>query len=177
MMRPARYATIWRSAVTAVALTLGGCASASVSSYVARGVDLHQPHTYNWAPADEQSTGDPRLDNNRFFQERVETAIERHLAQKGFRKSSSPDLLVRYRASVAQETYFRGSARPDGSCDDCGPELYDAGTLLIDLVDARTDGLVWRGWAKGSIDGVIDDQSWMEQRVDEAVARIMRRLP
>ena len=51
------------------------------------------------------------------------------------------------------------------------------GTWLIDLVDARTDQPVWRGWAKGAIDGVIDDQKWMEQRIDEAVALIMRKLP
>jgi Domain of unknown function (DUF4136) len=49
--------------------------------------------------------------------------------------------------------------------------------LFIDLVDARTDRLVWRGWARGNIDGVIDDQDWMEQSIDEAVARIMRELP
>ena len=56
-------------------------------------------------------------------------------------------------------------------------EVYDQGTLVIDLVDAHTDTLLWRGWAKGSIDGVIDNQQWMEQRIDEAVARIMRALP
>ena len=55
--------------------------------------------------------------------------------------------------------------------------VYDAGTIVVDLVDARTHRLVWRGWAEGSIDGVVDDQAWMEKRVDEAVARIMARLP
>jgi hypothetical protein len=55
--------------------------------------------------------------------------------------------------------------------------VYDAGTLLIDLVDARTNRLVWRGWAEGSVDGVIDNQEWMEARIDEAVTRILERLP
>jgi hypothetical protein len=36
---------------------------------------------------------------------------------------------------------------------------------------------VWRGWARGSLDGAINDQAWLEERVDEAVARIMERLP
>lgn len=69
------------------------------------------------------------------------------------------------------------TGRIDGSCEDCHAEVYDAGTLLIDLVDAQTERLVWRGWAKGSLDGVIDNQAWMEERIDETVARILGKLP
>jgi hypothetical protein len=156
-------------------IVITGCAATNVNSYVARGVDLRGHRTYNWAPAVARSTGDPRLDNNRFFQERVQAAIEKQLANRGFQKTASPELLVRYHTRVAQEVDVNGPA--DGTCEDCGPEVYDEGTLLIDLVDTQTDRLVWRGWAKGSIDGVIDDQRWMEQRIDEAVARIMRELP
>ena len=57
------------------------------------------------------------------------------------------------------------------------PGWYDAGTLMIDLVDTRTNKLVWRGWAEGSIEGAIDNQDWMERRIGEAVGRIMERLP
>ena len=45
------------------------------------------------------------------------------------------------------------------------------------FVDTRTNRVVWRGWAEGSVDGVIDNQQWLEQRVDEAVRRILARLP
>jgi hypothetical protein len=158
-----------------LALALAGCASTEVSSYVARGVDLRVHRTYNWARDDGRSTGDPRLDNNRFFQERVKAAVDEQLANRGFQKMDSPDLIVRYHASVTQE--IEGQREPNDDCDECRPEVYDRGTLFIDLVDARTDRLVWRGWAKCSIDGVIDDQTWMEQRIDEAVVRIMRELP
>ena len=60
---------------------------------------------------------------------------------------------------------------------DCRPYVYEKGTLFVDLVDPRTNQLVWRGWAEGSIDGVIDHQQWMEARVDEAVTQILARLP
>ena len=158
------------------ALVLTGCASTEVNSYIARGVDLREHRTYNWAPDNARSTGDPRLDNNRFFQERLHAAVEEQLANKGFEKTDSPDLIVRCRASVTQEI-DDGEADGNGECEGCEAEVYDRGTLFIDLVDARTDRLVWRGWAKGSIDGVIDDQNWMEQSIDKAVARIMRELP
>jgi hypothetical protein len=67
----------------------------------------------------------------------------------------------------------------DGHCidNDCRPALYDAGTLMLDFTDRRTNQLAWRGWAERSFDGVIDDQKWMEATIDKTVARILARLP
>ena len=59
----------------------------------------------------------------------------------------------------------------------CGPYVYDAGTLLLDLVDRRTNAVVWRGWAEGSLDAAIDEQDRLERNVDDAVAKILARLP
>jgi hypothetical protein len=168
--------TIRLAGLLTLVLAFAGCASTNVSSYVARGVDLRAHRTYNWAPAEARPTGDPRLDNNRFFEERVQTAIEKELASRGFEKTASPHVLVRYHAGMTQKVYVSGAGF-SGECEECLPEVYDEGTLLVDLFDADTNRLLWRGWAKGSIDGVIDDQRWMEQRIDEAVARIMRELP
>jgi hypothetical protein len=55
--------------------------------------------------------------------------------------------------------------------------VYEAGSLVIDLLDSRTDKLFWRGWINGVVGDAIDDQSRMEQRIDEAVARIFARFP
>ena len=126
-------------------------------------MDARQYRIYDWAPVEPQPPGDPRLDNNRFFQERVQAAVEKQLSNRGFEKTASPELLIRYRATVKQEVYITRPEPADLWCDDCRREMYDAGTLLIDLVDARTKHLLWRGWAEGSIDGVIDDQKWMER--------------
>jgi hypothetical protein len=160
------------------ALTASACATMQVSSFVERGADITQYHTYHWAPADTQPTGDPRLDNNEFFRNRLQAQVDQRLGARGFEKSTAPaDLVVHYHASVAQEINANGVDQPNVLCDDCEPYVYDAGTIVIDLVDARTSRLVWRGWAEGSIDGAIDDQTFMERRIDEAVTRIMERLP
>jgi hypothetical protein len=161
----------------ALALTLNGCAAMRVRSYVAPGVTLREHRTYNWASANQRPTGDPRLDSNRFFEERVRSAVEKQLEVRGFEKTPTPDLWLHYHAAVRQDVHVGGCERLGDPREECRPEVYDAGTLLIDLVDAKTNRLLWRGWAEGSIDGVIDDQEWMEQRIDEAVARILRKLP
>ena len=63
------------------------------------------------------------------------------------------------------------------ACTDCPPYGYDAGSLVIDMVDGGTRALLWRGWAEGDIGGLVDNQSWLEARVGQAVARILERLP
>lgn len=168
--------TIRLARILTLAAMLAGCASTEVRSYLARGADLHSYRTYNWQPMAPTPTGDPRLDNNRFFEQRVQAAVDEQLAARGFEKTASPHFLVHYHASVTQEIQV-SSSEHDVACEECRPEIYDEGTLLIDLMDARTGLLAWRGWATGSIDGVIDDQEWLERRIDEAVARIMRELP
>ena len=61
-------------------------------------------------------------------------------------------------------------------CEDwgCRPFVDEAGTLLLDFIDTRTNRLAWRGWAEGGFDGAIDNQDWMEARIDDAVAKIWR---
>jgi hypothetical protein len=61
--------------------------------------------------------------------------------------------------------------------EECRTEIFDEGTLLIDLVDTRTNALVWRAWAESSLDGVIDNQELMNNAIDRAVASIFSRLP
>ena len=174
-----RMGPLAAAAALSSALTLTGCAATSVSSYLARNADLTRYHTYDWAPADRFETGDPRLDNNPFFQERVQTAVEKQLATRGFERvtAGTPQLLLHYHANVKQRLSANSADQKYGYCDECTPYVYDAGTLVIDFVDARTNKLVWRGWAEGSIDGAIDNQRWMEEQIDKAVGRILTELP
>lgn len=166
--------------ITAGLLALGACAPMTVNAYLQRGAVLERYHTYAWGPADAFSTGDPRLDNNAFFVARLREQVDRHLGARRFeRADTSPDLLVHVHVNVTQQVDVRTLDRDVTYCEhaDCRPFVFDAGTLFIDLVDPRTNTLVWRGWAEASFDGVIDRQEWMEKRVDDAVRRIMQRLP
>ena len=173
-MRPFARLTL----AAAAALALAACATTNARSYAERASDVGRYRTYAWGPATVQTTGDPRLDNNQFFKERVEAAVERQLGARGFEKATEvPDLLIRYYASVEQQMSADGADRPYVSCEECRPFVFDAGTIVVDLIDARTRRLVWRGWEEGSFDGVVNDQAWMEKRIDRSVARILEQLP
>ena len=81
------------AALAVLALGLAGCATLQVHSFVERGASLTQYHSYAWGPEGVRSTGDPRLDDNEFFEQHVRTAIDKQLAGRGFR-SNGHDRLV-----------------------------------------------------------------------------------
>jgi hypothetical protein len=148
---------------------------------VERGVDIREYRTYKWAIPSTGWTGDPRLDNNQLFDERVRAEVDEELERRGFEKTMSEqaDMLVHYHASVSQEIDFSelDSSKEYCAANECKPFIYDKGTLVVDLVEPGTDKVLWRGWAEGGIDGVIDNQAWMESRIDDAVTKILTRLP
>jgi len=169
------------AAAALIAVASMGCATLNVRSYAERGAAFTRYHTYTWGPADELTTGDPRLDANPFFHGRIQADVEQRLAARGFEKvqSGSADLTVHYHANLRQRVDVGGVDRGFGYCDadECRPYVSEAGTVTIDLVDARTRRLVWRGWVEGTLDGVVDNQSWMERKIDDAVARIVDTIP
>jgi len=175
---------IVRSAAVAVsALALTACATAmSVSSHVERGLDFSRYRTWDWGPADTLPTGDPRLDNNPFFKDHLQGAIEKGLAARGLGSptASGPDLLIHYHASINQPINVSGADAGHGYCyGDCnqGGVDYEAGTLVVDIVDARTNRVIWRGWAQDSVEDVLDNRDKMARKIDEAVTRMLARLP
>jgi hypothetical protein len=155
----------------------------SVSSHIERGLDLAQYHTYDWGPPDALPTGDPRLDKNPFFQDHFEGAVEKGLAAKGLEQTSSgaSDLLIHYHAATSQRIDVDRVDRQYGYCyaGDCLGDVatYEAGTFVLDVVDARTNRLIWRGWAQSHLEGVLDNEVKMAQRIDEAVKRMLERFP
>jgi hypothetical protein len=165
------------AALTICGLTVGGCALRQVDSYLARNANLASYRTYAWRPVHPGVTGDVRLDSNEMFQECVRAAVDKQLSSRGFEKTAAaPQLLVHYHASVEQLIEL-SELEPWEPCAECKPFIYDAGTLMIDLIDARTNSLLWRGWSQSSIDRIVDNQQWLEKHIDETVAKIFERLP
>ena len=179
MLRFTRFALVAGPSI--VALALAGCATLRVNSFLERGTEFSRYRSYAWAERGAFATGDPRLDNNRFFSQRVEDAVDMQLAARGFEKTSpgTADVLLHIHARMDQRIDMAEFDPIDGHRidDERRPEVYDAGTLMVDFMDRRTNRLAWRGWAERTFDGVVDDQKWMETTIDKTVARILERLP
>src|SRR5689334_12376231 len=159
-----------------------GCATLTVSSHIERNIKFTYYLTYDWGPPDILPVGDPRLDNNPFFRDYVQGTIEKKMDAKGYERAftGTPDLLIHYHASVNQKLEVYEVDHRYGYCyGNCEPQIsnYEEGTLLVDVVDARTSKVVWRGWSQDVMNGVIDNQDRLEKQVDEGVTRMMQLLP
>ena len=163
--------------------TMAGCATLQVSSHVERGINFADYVTYDWGKRDNFPVGDPRLDNNEFFRDHLEGALEKRLAAKGYERATGgePDVLIHYHATVAQKLDVREIDQSYVSCygEDCAAQFseFEQGTLVVDIVDRRTNRLIWRGWAQDTMTGVIDHQDRLERQVDEGVLKMMQLLP
>ena len=160
------------------ALLAGACATLRIGAYVERDTDFARYHTYAWGPADALPIGDPRLDNNPIFIDDLQGAVERRLRDHGLMlvpASTRPDLLIHFHGSVRQRIE-PGEIDHELGYRVAAPQVYEEGTLVLDMIDARTDQLVWRGWAIDTLDGIIGSQDRMERKIDEAVTKMLANL-
>lgn len=167
-----------------LAVVAAGClALMPVSTHYDRGVDFARYSTYAWGPADALPATDSRLGDNPFFVDDLHGAIDRELQSRGLRQATSEraDLLVHFHAAVNQRIEVPADAEPFRECvgRDCPPVVtgYEAGTIVIDLVDPFSNRVVWRGWAEHRLEDVLDDPPLVNRRIRDAVHRIMERLP
>lgn len=164
-------------------LAAGGCAiPMSAGAHLDRAQDFSVYRTYAWGPADARPTGDARLDGDPFFQDRMQGAIEKQLAARGLSLATgSTDLVIHYHAVISERIDINRIDQAYGYCADgaCAPEVtrYEQGTLVLDIIDRRTQKLVWRGWAQSDIERALRDRSRLGALIDAAAERMMQRFP
>jgi hypothetical protein len=171
-------------AVVIVVAAIAGCAPIRVSSHVDRERDFTRYRTFDWGPADAVPAGDARLERDAFFQDHIQGAIERNMAARGFDRAAAaaePDVRVHFHAVIDRRLDVNRLDSQSGYCgrSDCqtGVSEYEEGTLVIDMIDVRTNRLVWRGWAQDSVEGVLDNQDRLARKIEDAVRLMFMRLP
>jgi hypothetical protein len=152
-----------------------------VSSHVERGLDFSAYRTFDWGPADALPTGDPRLDKDPYFQDHMQGAVERQLAARGFERAATPDaadLLIHYHAHISQRIDVSRDSEYGYTYDSAFSIVeYEAGTLVLDVVDTRTQRVIWRGWAQDRVESMLENRDTMAVKIDEAVRLMVERLP
>lgn len=116
---------------------------------------------------------------------RIVQAIEAQLASKGLRRVESTDradVLVAYHARFDRGVQFRAfssgwdSYRPGAVSYPASAEEFRLGTIAVDIVDARTETLVWRGMASGEVD-VTANSGQQEKGIKRAAAKVFKNYP
>jgi hypothetical protein len=160
---------------------LGSCTSTRTTFDWDLNYDFSRLST--WAP----HTGEPGGAPSGLTRQRVDEAIAATLTANGFRQvDDSPDFLVAW--SVSNRDRIRASGwsgyrgPPRGSWtgstrhQNIEVEQYEEGSLVIDVVDAALDRLVWRGVATRTLDRSYKPAE-AEAIIREAVAKLFAGFP
>lgn len=183
------------SLILAAAL-MSGCSTVSTSSDYVRGTNFSNLKTYDWVSELQPVSGDIRVDN-KLVDSRIRKAVENTLAAKGFVKSTSgkPDFLVSYHAAIEGKLdvttlstpYQTPSTRDilNGSFNSGvlaygGSQTfvsqYEEGSVFIDIVDPKSNSLIWRGTGKATVLEKATPEK-REARINEGVSEILSEFP
>ena len=130
---------------------------------------------------------------NQLNVDRVAKAIRNEMLAKGFTESSNPDLKVNAVSILKNKTqvtadsnfygyggmyrpygYWGGGAMMGGGTTTFNSYDYVDGSLIIDIVSAKTDKLVWQGIGNAEIDSKPDNP---EQFINDAIKKILADFP
>lgn len=174
------------TALAALTLTLGACSGITVQTdYDPAAVPTFQRYkTYGWLP---DPTGGDRRVHNDIVAARVKGAVDAELADKGYTlvTTGTPDFRIGWfvsldgRMDVAQINTYYGygwGAWYGAAYGRSYPRYYEEGTLVLDIVDVRSNQLAWRGSAQTEVDRTRPE-SEREQLVRTAVKRVLERFP
>ena len=148
------------------------------------GVNLYQYTSFDWLDNQTSVHGNsgPQWLNER-TEKSIRTAVESEMRKYGFsRCETNPDLMLHYHVVVKNEVFYirdwwcdEESWAQYGRCHRLKPMNYQEGTLIVDMMDAKTGNQVWRGAATGAMENVSADKA--DSRIQEAVRLILKKLP
>lgn len=151
-------------------IVLPACSSSQVKTEQDWDTDFARYRTYAWRKG--VPARDPAIERQ------IHAAVDFELPFKGLKKeeeASSPDLYISTYAAVEEqvvdswgyETGTSGAARSRA-----GALTLPTGTLVVDLVDATSGTLVWRGQATKALDHQVS-----EATLRKVVRDIFRHYP
>ena len=151
---PTMFRSLWRFWFLALVLIMCGCASTKYNQDFKPGTDFGGHGTYNWLNTSSDIPG--------VSAQQIQRQADTQLASQGFSHTeSNPDLLfdmkIVSRISTGSSTGLGLSiGLPIGRHGSIGlgggksmPNDKQEGIIIVDITDASTDSLIWRGSAEG----------------------------
>ena len=162
------------------------CEAGSVEYDYNREADFSAYHTYAWQPKMvDVFAGRVRANIRQPINiKRIKDAIESELAKKGIEKvnRNNADIHIAFHAQLEEkvnlvdwgygasyEKAYHGHVYYDNTLD---VDHFTEGTLFIDIIDAKRNELVWRGWTKRRVPDKVK-----EKLVNKVVSQVMKKYP
>ncbi len=165
---------IWLLAAT---LGLNSCSPFQVKSDYAQTANFNNYKTYKLRIDD--------LALNDIDKDRVLNEVSKQLQMKGLKVSDTPDLIINLKANHKQIKDIQ-ARNPYGVYGGFGyggfgfgmsrifSNNYNQGSLIIDLIDAQSQKLIWQGVGTGI---AVDSPRLKQKEIPQIVAEIMANYP
>lgn len=164
-----------------------GCSTLEVHSDHDPRAAFGSYRTYAWEMASGSVAADLSGVPSAFMDQRIRESVDEQLARKGLARvepREHPDVRVSYRSAQRERLrsagtvgfgmgYGYGSRMGAVGLPAGGVDSYTQGTIVIDIMDARNDALVWRGIASD----VVADPDESRLKIREAVAKTFELYP
>ena len=147
--------------------------------------------TYSVEPT-KSPTLDGRILDSKPLTQVIQESIEHELNAKGLSKSGSADLMVRWAGAIRFDDAVGSSAAPGVNIDSGDPDagvILDSGSeggavpasitkggIRVDLVNAKTKQVVWRGGIGTILKDKADDPVRVE-RLNELMGELFANYP
>jgi Domain of unknown function (DUF4136) len=171
-------------------LAAGGCSQVSIQSDFDPAANFSGLQTYAWYAAEQPESGDPRVDDP-LLDDHVRTSVENALNSRGYTKvDANPDFQLIYHAAVSKEIEVTTTSTPVYPRGYYGwrtigapvwverpvAYTYERGSLILDIIDAQNERMVWRGSIQAELDRTATPQVRMK-RIDAAVREMVAKFP
>lgn len=132
-----------------------------------------QYHTYAWGSNNANQI------QNSILAQVAQQDIDNAMSQKGLQKvaeSQNPDLILTANGGMRQQTSYSawGMRGIGGGMGGITPEQNVEGTMIVDLYDAKTQSLIWRGIAQNTLS---NNGNKNQQMVEKAVQKMFKQWP
>ena len=164
---------------------LNGCSGMKSQVEYDHDADFTAYKTWDFLPGEPRPTGYRGLDDPA-VNARLQGAIENGFSLRGLQKSSeNPDFYVAYHLAFAEqinsrniENYYQyiNYAVFAPYVTSSYTEVYDLGTLIIDVLDCRTKTHVWRGAAQTKVNSQAGPRE-NEPKMRDAARKILKDFP
>lgn len=175
----------------AVAFTITGC---SVTSHTAQmsGINFNDYKTFAWVSTTKNDKSDRA--NNDIIDNNIKNSVTKELTNRGWvEDQAGPDVLMDYTIAVrhgrrvedapvysypfSRYVYRRGRIYslwfPSSLMGMRSVDVpFREGELTVNMIDAKTNKLIWQGWATGD----LNDRQFTNKDVNKQVKSIFKKF-
>ena len=163
---------------------------ASIKSDYQKDFDFSRLHTFSFKT--ERDSSD-RLATNTIEAQRIQKGLAVQLQENGFTQSSSnPDFIVAFYSRVKEKTEINSTGFGYGPAWGWGygipyrarwrwgqgPNIwtytYTQGCVMADIIDTKTQELVWRGVVKDTVNGIGQSEKQVNSAAKDLIQRFLK---